>query len=114
MIEIYGSEGVISIPSPGQFGGQVYCKRNGIADWIEVPALFGYATDSRGVGPAHMASAIIHGRQPRASVACSSCPRGLIRAGVAADSGTSVAIESTFLMTPPMDGSALPGDVDVA
>jgi hypothetical protein len=32
----------------------------------------------------------------------------------AADSGTSLAIDSTFVMTPPMNGSALPGDVDVA
>jgi predicted dehydrogenase len=114
-IEIYGSEGVISIPSPGQFGGQVYCKRNGIADWIEVPALFGYATDSRGVGPADMASAIIHGRQPRASVELAlHVHEVLFGLEAAADSGTSLAIDSTFVMTPPMNGSALPGDVDVA
>lgn len=66
-IEVYGSEGTLSIPDPNTFGGPVRIKRAGAEDWSEVPLAFGYSDQSRGLGVADMASAIRSGRTHRAS-----------------------------------------------
>lgn len=66
-VEIYGSEGSLSVPDPNGFGGPVRIRRAGAADWSEVPLTHGYAKQSRGVGVADMAFAIRSGRPHRAS-----------------------------------------------
>lgn len=65
-IEIYGSEGVLSVPDPNTFGGPVRLKR-GNADWSDVPLSHGFTKNSRGLGVADMATAIRSGRPHRAS-----------------------------------------------
>ncbi len=54
-IEIYGSEGSLSVPDPNTFGGPVLLRRSGAKEWSEVPLAFGYAENSRGLGLADMA-----------------------------------------------------------
>lgn len=66
-IEIYGSEGTISLPDPNFFGGQVKIRRKGSTEWSEIPLLFEFTDNIRGVGIADMACAIIKGRKHRAS-----------------------------------------------
>ncbi len=66
-IEIYGSEGSLSVPDPNTFGGPVRIHRAGSKEWNEVPLAFGYADNSRGLGVADMASALRSGRPHRAS-----------------------------------------------
>jgi predicted dehydrogenase len=66
-IEIYGSEGTLSVPDPNGFGGPVRVRRAGMNEWQEVPLLFGYAENSRGIGVADMAAAISGNRPHRAS-----------------------------------------------
>ena len=66
-IEIYGSEGSLSVPDPNTFGGPVRLHRAGSKEWSEVPLAFGYADNSRGLGVADMASALRSGRAHRAS-----------------------------------------------
>lgn len=65
-IEIYGSEGTLSVPDPNTFGGPVRLLRAGSAEWEEVPLSH---SDSvrRGVGVADMALAIRDGTPHRAS-----------------------------------------------
>lgn len=65
-IEIYGSEGTLSVPDPNTFGGPVraWLARDG--DWREIP-LTHSAEVRRGVGVADMAYGLRSGRPHRAS-----------------------------------------------
>lgn len=67
MIEIYGTEGSLSVPDPNCFGGPVRIYKPKSNSWKVVPFSHGYAKNSRGIGVADMASAIVSGRQHRAN-----------------------------------------------
>lgn len=64
-IEIYGTKGVLSLPSPCHFGGRTYLREHGARDWSEVPPAVPYTDDWRGIGIADMAGALLHRRAPR-------------------------------------------------
>jgi predicted dehydrogenase len=64
-IEIYGTEGSISIPDPNTFGGPISVFRPGNEDWKEMPFAYGYHENSRSIGAADMAHAIHSGRPHR-------------------------------------------------
>ncbi len=66
-IEIYGTEGSLSVPDPNGFGGPVLVRRQGASEWSEIPLTHGFAENSRGIGVADMAAAIASGRPHRAS-----------------------------------------------
>lgn len=66
-IEIYGTEGSLSLPDPNTFGGPVRLKRAKDKRWRTVPLTHGYAENWRGIGVADMASAIGSDRPHRAS-----------------------------------------------
>jgi predicted dehydrogenase len=66
-IEIYGSEGSLSVPDPNTFGGPVQLKLSGDSDWRDVPLTHPYAENSRGLGASDMALALAEGRPHRAS-----------------------------------------------
>ena len=66
-IEIYGSEGSLSVPDPNTFGGPVLIKLSGDAEWREVPLTHPYADNMRGLGASEMALAIAANRPHRAS-----------------------------------------------
>jgi len=59
-IEIYGSQGSLRVPDPNGFGGTVCFRRAG-SDWEPVPIAHQYTDNSRGLGVAAMAQAIIAG-----------------------------------------------------
>jgi predicted dehydrogenase len=65
-IEIYGTEGSLSVPDPNGFGGPVRLMRKG-GSWTEMPLSHGFVADSRGIGLNDMAAAIRDGRPHRAS-----------------------------------------------
>ena len=66
-IEIYGSEGSLSVPDPNTFGGPVMYRRRSQNEWKEIPLLFGYDENSRGIGVADMAQAIVSGGRHKAN-----------------------------------------------
>lgn len=66
-IEIYGTEGSLSVPDPNGFGGPVRVRRAGATEWQEVPLTHGYAENSRGIGVADLANALKSGRAHRTS-----------------------------------------------
>ncbi|WP_202595406.1 Gfo/Idh/MocA family protein [Halalkalibacter okhensis] len=66
-IEIHGTEGTLSVPDPNRFGGPIFLKRPGESDWEKIPILFGFTENSRGIGPADMAEAIVMNRPHRAN-----------------------------------------------
>ena len=65
-IEIYGSEGTLVVPDPNTFGGPIRLRQRGKEEFSELPLLFGYSDNSRGLGLSDMADAIREGRPPRA------------------------------------------------
>lgn len=67
-IEIYGSEGTLSVPDPNTFGGPVRLFRPGSGEFMEIPLVKSYAENSRGIGIADMANAIQGSRKPRAGI----------------------------------------------
>jgi predicted dehydrogenase len=66
-IEIYGSEGTISVPDPNTFGGPVRLRRAHEKEWQEVPVERPYAQNSRGLGLHDLLASIDEARVPRAS-----------------------------------------------
>lgn len=66
-IEIYGTSGTLIVPDPNTFGGTIYVKRKEDAEWSNVPLIYGFRENSRGIGAADMADAIRTGRPNRAS-----------------------------------------------
>ena len=65
-IEIYGTEGTLSVPDPNTFGGPVRVRRAGDDDWQEMPLTHNYTDNSRGMGVADMAHALRSGGTHRA------------------------------------------------
>jgi predicted dehydrogenase len=69
--EIYGEEGVLSLPDPNTFGGPVRVRLHGEDQgWREVPLSFHHTdgcSNCRGLGVVEMAAAIRAGEKPRAS-----------------------------------------------
>jgi predicted dehydrogenase len=66
-IEIYGSEGSLSVPDPNTFGGPVRIRGADDAEWRDVPVPSTHAENSRGLGLSEMVDALRDGRPHRAS-----------------------------------------------
>jgi len=66
-IDLYGTEGTLSLPDPNTFDGPVWLWRSDENAWTEVPLTHPYTGNSRGLGLADMAQALRSGRRPRAS-----------------------------------------------
>ncbi len=66
-IEIYGTEGTLSVPDPNTFGGPVQVRASRQDEWQELPLSHGNAGQSRGIGLAEMVWAMRTGRPHRAS-----------------------------------------------
>jgi predicted dehydrogenase len=66
-IEIYGSDGSLSVPDPNTFGGPVRIRGREDAEWREVPLELPYAENSRGLGLSEMVQAMAIGRPHLAS-----------------------------------------------
>ncbi len=57
-IEVYGTLGSLSVPDPNTFDGPVRYQRKG-EDWSEIPLIYDCSENSRGLGVARMADAIL-------------------------------------------------------
>lgn len=66
-IEIYGSEGSLSMPDPNTFGGPVQVKSATDEEWRDVPLTHPYTENSRGLGVRDMVEAIRENRPQRAN-----------------------------------------------
>jgi predicted dehydrogenase len=65
-IEIYGTEGSISVPDPNTFHGPVYLQQ-GRGEWQDIPVSPDYEKNLRGLGVAEMVQAMQQDRQHRAN-----------------------------------------------
>jgi predicted dehydrogenase len=66
-IEIYGSEGTLQVPDPNNYGGLVRIRHKYAMEWIEIPLMYGFTENSRGIAVADMAYAILEKRKHRAN-----------------------------------------------
>lgn len=111
-IEIYGSEGSLSVPDPNIFGGLVQVRRAGAADWTTVPLLFDDRV-GRGIGVADMAEAIRTGRPHRASGELAWHVLDVMQAVVeSSDAGQHIALESACSRPAPLPLGLLRGELD--
>jgi predicted dehydrogenase len=111
-IEIYGTEGTLSVPDPNTFGGPVRLNRARQQGWEDVPLAYGYAENSRGLGVADMAAAIRSGRPHRASGALAYHVLDLMHAfHDASRMGTHIEVASTCDRPAPLPLGLAPGEV---
>ncbi|PTX95297.1 oxidoreductase [Spartobacteria bacterium LR76] len=112
-IEIYGSEGTLSVPDPNTFGGEVWLRRRGDNDWHTVPLEFGYAENSRGLGVADMAAALVSGREHRANERVAYHVLDLMHSIIdASESGRHVEMKSAMVRPAPLPLGLAPGQID--
>jgi predicted dehydrogenase len=65
-IEVYGTDGSLSVPDPNGFGGEVRLFHRDSPEWTPKPAAAGYAGAGRGCGVADLAHALAAGTEHRA------------------------------------------------
>jgi predicted dehydrogenase len=66
-IEIYGSKGSLNVPDPNTFDGPVRFLEARKDEWVALPVQENFRENSRGLGVADMAYAMLNGRTPRAN-----------------------------------------------
>jgi predicted dehydrogenase len=111
-IEIYGTEGTLLVPDPNIFGGPVYLRRMGAAEWSELP-LSHSADVGRGIGVADLAYAAVCGRPHRANGDMAYHVLEIMEAfEEASQNGRHVQIESRCKRPSLLPPSLLPGHLD--
>lgn len=65
--EVYGTQGTLRLFDPNDYSGKITLQRNVDPEPVEMPLLFPYNDENRGIGVADMAYAMINGRKPRDS-----------------------------------------------
>lgn len=109
-IEIYGSAGTLSVPDPNTFGGPVLLYRPGSKEFKEIPLVFDYADNSRGLGLADMAKAIQENRKPRANSDQTLHVLEIMESfQMSSDQGKHIEIQSEFEKSEPMVYGILKG-----
>lgn len=112
-IEIYGTEGTLSVPDPNNFSGPVGVLRAGSGEWKEVPLTHGYTEQSRSIGVADMAKAIRNGRPHRANGEMAFHVLDIMRAFQdASDKGICVEMQSTCARPAPLPMGLRNGTLD--
>ncbi|GHT63307.1 oxidoreductase [Spirochaetia bacterium] len=66
-ITIFGTDGILYLPDPNQFGGDVKVILKGATEPVTLPHTHAFTTNSRGIGPAELAWSLRLGRRPRTS-----------------------------------------------
>lgn len=100
---IYGTEGILYMGNPDQFGDEVKLLRKGQMDPVVIPANHGYSDNCRGIGAAEMAWAMKQGRPNRANKDMALNALETLH-GIAISSETKqyYTLQSTFEKTPPL------------
>jgi len=102
-LEIYGTEGTLSVPDPNTFGGPVMLRRLGDQEWTEVELLDAHLPQQRGIGLADMVWAERSGRAHRASAQLALHVLELMGATLdAAEQGRRVDLETTCERAAPL------------
>ncbi len=113
--EVYGSEGTLLVPDPNTFGGPVRLYRPESKEIRELPLVFDYQDNSRGLGLADMANALRDGRRARADYTQTfhvlEAIEGFETSGKTGQ-WTELSSASRFIPAPPMKKAIVPGVLD--
>lgn len=102
-VVLYGTQGILYLPDPNRFGGEVKVLLKGQTEPFVMPPLYAYGEDSRGIGVAEMAWSMREGRKNRANkemachvleVLCKIVESGNLK--------KVCQLETTFLQMPPL------------
>jgi predicted dehydrogenase len=109
-VTVYGTEGVLRVPNPNNFGDPAFVRSHDDEDWEEVkgsrqPSELPW--NLRGLGVAEMAGAVRQGRAPRASAEIAAHVVDVISGLVSsADEGRRVEMTTTCQSAEPLAGDA--------
>jgi len=113
ILEVYGTEGSISVPDPNTFGGPIMLYRPESKTHMEIPLTFGYEENSRGLGLADMAKAIQTGRKARADVDITfHVLEAMTNFAKSAETGKHIGMTTAPERPVPMVNGLLPGVLD--
>jgi predicted dehydrogenase len=112
-IEVYGTEGTLSVPDPNYFEGTVMIQRTGEFEWSELDPVAANVPQQRGLGLADMVWAENTGRAHRASDALALHVLEVMSATLAsADAGHRIALTTTCDRAAPLAVSLPPNTFD--
>lgn len=112
-IEIYGSEGSIVVPDPNWFDGKILVRRGREKEMAELPSIYNYKENSRGLGLCDMAKALQTGRMHRANSQQQLHVVEIMSAFyTSSETGKFVKIESEYERQVPMKKTELLGILD--
>lgn len=112
-LEIYGTEGSLSVPDPNGPGGTPRISLAGTRKWEDVPLSHGYADLSRSLGVADLAYALRTGRPHRASGELAYHVLDLMHAfHDASDRGEHILLESKVERPAPLPQRLPAGELD--
>jgi predicted dehydrogenase len=66
-ITVFGTDGILYMPDPNQFGGEVQVVLKGHPEPVTLPGTHAFSKNSRGIGPAELSWSLRNGRKPRTS-----------------------------------------------
>lgn len=103
LLTVYGTQGILYLPDPNTFGGEVRVLRRGEREPTLVPPNHGFADNSRGLGVAELAWSLRQGRAPRASKEMAlHALEVLFGVAESGASGQIYSVQSSFTPTPPL------------
>lgn len=113
VLEVYGTEGTLFVPDPNGFGGPVKLLRPEDGGVKEIPLVFDYKENSRGLGVADMARAILTGREFRADYTQTLHVLEIMTGfQKSSESGQYLKLESSYVRRAPMRHNAVHGVLD--
>lgn len=102
-IEVYGTEGSVSVPDPNGFDGPVRLYRPDAPQWTQVPESAGYRSAGRGCGVADLAAALATNTPHRANGELAYHVLDIMESLLkAATQGATVTVTSTCTRPPPV------------
>jgi predicted dehydrogenase len=109
-VEIYGTRGVLVVPTPCDFSGEILYRGKTDPDWSNIPLAFPYRSDNRGIGAAEMAEALLQKRPPRLGTDFVYHTLDVLeQLDLSLQKNEGRKVESVFENTPPMDLEAVWG-----
>ena len=109
VVMLCGTEGVLYLADPNNFGGTVYYRAKGSDERVALPPAFGYDENSRGLGVAEMAWAMLNERTPRANKEMAYHALEILHGiAISSASGQNYHLKSDFQKTPPLRSGYFP------
>ena len=112
-LEIYGTEGTLFVPDPNCFGGPVMLLRPEDGTAKEIPLLTDYKENSRALGLADMAQAMVSGREFRTDYTQTLHVLEIMSAfALSSQSGTPYVLQTPYERKMPMKNNPMHGVLD--